>query len=56
MKLIDDAATDKVLGAHMIGEAAAEIIQSVAIALTMGATRRILTAPSRCTPAPPKNW
>ncbi|MGL4728085.1 MAG: glutathione-disulfide reductase [Bosea sp. (in: a-proteobacteria)] len=39
MKLIVDAATDKVLGVHMLGEAAAEIIQSVAIAVTMGATK-----------------
>ncbi len=39
MKLIVDAATDKVLGAHMIGEGAAEIIQAVAIAMTMGATK-----------------
>jgi glutathione reductase (NADPH) len=39
MKLIVDAGTDKVLGAHMIGEAAAEIIQSLAVAVTMGATK-----------------
>jgi glutathione reductase (NADPH) len=39
MKLVVDAATDRVLGAHMLGEAAAEIIQSVAIAMGMGATK-----------------
>jgi glutathione reductase (NADPH) len=39
MKLIVDAATDRVLGVHMLGEAAAEIIQSVGIAVTMGATK-----------------
>ncbi len=39
MKLIVDQATDKVLGAHMVGNYAAEIIQGVAIALKMGATK-----------------
>ncbi len=36
MKLIVDSKTDKVLGAHMVGEHAAEIIQGVAIVLKMG--------------------
>jgi glutathione reductase (NADPH) len=39
MKLIVDRATDRVLGAHMVGDSAAEIIQGVAIALKMGATK-----------------
>ncbi|MEM7556729.1 MAG: glutathione-disulfide reductase [Cyanobacteria bacterium P01_A01_bin.84] len=39
MKLIVDTNTDKVLGAHMVGDSAAEIIQGVAIALKMGATK-----------------
>jgi glutathione reductase (NADPH) len=39
MKLIVDAASDKVLGVHMIGEGAGEIIQAVGIAVTMGATK-----------------
>ncbi|MEL6554810.1 MAG: glutathione-disulfide reductase [Cyanobacteria bacterium J06621_11] len=39
MKLIVQISTDKVLGAHMVGDAAAEIIQGVAIALKMGATK-----------------
>jgi glutathione reductase (NADPH) len=39
MKLVVDAASDRVLGAHMLGEAAAEIIQAVAIAMGMGATK-----------------
>ncbi|MGL4440863.1 MAG: glutathione-disulfide reductase [Bosea sp. (in: a-proteobacteria)] len=39
MKLVVDAATDKVLGAHMLGPDAGEIIQSVGIAVTMGATK-----------------
>ncbi|MDJ0690234.1 MAG: glutathione-disulfide reductase [Xenococcaceae cyanobacterium MO_188.B32] len=36
MKLIVDQNSDRVLGAHMIGEHAAEIIQGVAIAIKMG--------------------
>ncbi|NJK58320.1 MAG: glutathione-disulfide reductase [Pleurocapsa sp. SU_5_0] len=39
MKLIVDTNTDKVVGAHMVGDSAAEIIQGVAIALKMGATK-----------------
>jgi glutathione reductase (NADPH) len=39
MKLVVDVKTDKVLGAHMIGEDAAEIIQGMAIAITAGATK-----------------
>jgi len=39
MKLIVDTNTDKVLGAHMVGDSAAEIIQGIAIAIKMGATK-----------------
>lgn len=39
MKLIVDRKTDRVLGAHMLGEGAGEIIQSLAVAITMGATK-----------------
>lgn len=39
MKLVVDQNTDKVLGAHMVGTNAAEIIQGVAIAIKMGATK-----------------
>ena len=39
MKLIVQSETDKVLGAHMVGDGAAEIIQGVAIAVKMGATK-----------------
>ncbi|MEO1374096.1 MAG: glutathione-disulfide reductase [Cyanobacteria bacterium J06635_10] len=40
MKLVVDAETDRVLGAHMVGDYAAEIIQGVAIAVKMGATKK----------------
>ena len=39
MKLVVDKTTQKVLGAHMLGEDAAEIIQGIAIAVVMGATK-----------------
>jgi glutathione reductase (NADPH) len=39
MKLIVDAATDKILGVHILGHDAGEIIQGVGIAVTMGATK-----------------
>jgi glutathione reductase (NADPH) len=39
MKLVVDGKTDKVLGAHMVGDHAGEIIQGIAIALKMGATK-----------------
>jgi glutathione reductase (NADPH) len=39
MKLVVDAKIDKVLGVHILGHDAGEIIQAVAIAVTMGATK-----------------
>jgi glutathione reductase (NADPH) len=39
MKLVVDRATDRVLGAHMVGPDAGEIIQGIAVALTCGATK-----------------
>ncbi|HZG39568.1 MAG TPA: glutathione-disulfide reductase, partial [Nodosilinea sp.] len=39
VKLVVQKSTDRVLGAHMVGDHAAEIIQTVAIALTRGATK-----------------
>ena len=40
MKLVVDAKTDKVLGCHMVGPEAGEIVQGLAIALKSGATKR----------------
>ncbi|MNZ94196.1 Glutathione reductase [compost metagenome] len=40
MKLVVDTKTDKVLGCHMVGPEAGEIVQGVAIALKSGATKR----------------
>ena len=39
MKLVVDQATQKVIGAHMLGEDAPEIMQGLAIAIVMGATK-----------------
>lgn len=39
MKLVVDARTDRVLGAHMVGPEAGEIIQGLAIAIRAGATK-----------------
>lgn len=39
MKLVVDQASDKVLGCHVVGDGAAEIIQMAAIAIGMGATK-----------------
>lgn len=40
MKLVVHKESDRILGAHMVGEHAAEIIQGVAIAVKMGATKK----------------
>ena len=40
MKLVVDAATDKVLGCHMVGPEAGEIVQGLAIAMKAGATKQ----------------
>jgi glutathione reductase (NADPH) len=39
MKLVVDAASQRVLGVHMVGDDAPEIIQAVAIAVKMGVTK-----------------
>ena len=39
MKIIVDQASDKVVGVHMVGPEAAEIIQGLAVAVKMGATK-----------------
>ena len=39
MKLVVDKRSDRVLGVHMVGADAAEIIQGLAVAVKMGATK-----------------
>ncbi|MBD1925397.1 glutathione-disulfide reductase [Trichocoleus sp. FACHB-90] len=40
IKLVVDSHSDRVLGAHMVGEGAIEIIQCLALALRVGATKK----------------
>ncbi len=40
VKLVVDRETDRVLGCHMLGPDAAEIVQGLAVALTAGATKK----------------
>ena len=44
MKLIVDAATDRVVGLHMVGDEAGEIVQGFAVAMKAGATKAIFDA------------
>ena len=41
MKLVVDTATDKVVGIHMMGDDAGEIVQGMAIAMKAGATKAL---------------
>jgi glutathione reductase (NADPH) len=41
MKLVVDAATDRVLGCHMVGPDAGEIVPGLAVALKAGATKQL---------------
>lgn len=44
MKMVVHAETDQVLGVHMVGEQAGEIIQGLAVALKAGATKAVFDA------------
>lgn len=44
MKLVVESASQRVLGAHMVGPEAGEIIQGIAIALKAGATKAVFDA------------
>jgi glutathione reductase (NADPH) len=44
VKLVVDAATDRVVGVHIVGEGAGEMIQLISIAVKMGATKADLDA------------
>jgi glutathione reductase (NADPH) len=44
MKLIVDRPSQKVVGAHMVGADAPEIIQGIAVAIKAGATKQIFDA------------
>jgi len=40
MKLIVESATDRIVGIHMVGADAGEILQGLAVAVVAGATKR----------------
>ena len=44
MKLVVDAATDRVVGLHMVGADAGEIVQGFAVAMRAGATKAVFDA------------
>ena len=44
MKLVVDAASDRVVGLHMVGADAGETIQGFAVALKAGATKAVFDA------------
>ena len=44
MKLVVDAATDRVVGVHIVGDGASEMIQLIGVAVKMGATKADLDA------------
>jgi len=44
MKLVVDAATDRVVGLHMVGADAGEIVQGFAVAMKAGATKAVFDA------------
>ena len=45
MKLVVEGSTERIVGAHILGGEAAEMIQLVAVAMTMGATKADFDAP-----------
>jgi glutathione reductase (NADPH) len=51
MKVLVDAADDRVVGVHVVGADAAEIVQSVAIAVRMGAKKRDFDATTALHPS-----
>jgi glutathione reductase (NADPH) len=44
MKLVVDAETDRVIGCHMMGAHAGEIVQGIAVAMKAGATKATFDA------------
>jgi len=42
IKLVVEAGTDRVLGIHMVGDHAAEVVQSLTVAMQHGVTKRDL--------------
>jgi glutathione reductase (NADPH) len=56
MKLVVDAATQRILGAHVMGEAAGEMIQLLGIALKMKATKQDFDNTMAVHPSAAEEW
>lgn len=56
MKLIVDVATDRVVGAHMVGPDAGETIQGLAIAMKAGATKAMFDSTIGIHPTSAEEW
>jgi glutathione reductase (NADPH) len=56
LKLVVDRASDRVVGAHMLGPEAGEIIQGIAIAMKCGATKKQFDATIGVHPTVAEEW
>jgi glutathione reductase (NADPH) len=56
LKIVVDGSTDRVLGCHMVGEGAGEIIQVLGIAVKMGATKAEFDATLAVHPTAAEEW
>ncbi len=56
MKLVVDQKTQRILGAHMLGEDAAEIMQGIGIAVAMGATKQDFDRTIGIHPSAAEEW
>jgi len=56
MKLVVDASSDRVLGCHMVGPDAPEMMQGLAIALNAGATKAIFDRTIALHPSSSEEW
>jgi glutathione reductase (NADPH) len=56
MKLVVHRETEKVLGAHVVGEAAAEMIQGLTLALRLGATKHDFDTTIGIHPSSAEEW
>ncbi|MEQ8494700.1 MAG: hypothetical protein RLW42_10870 [Gammaproteobacteria bacterium] len=56
MKLVVDKASDRVVGAHMIGPDAGETIQGLAIAMKAGATKALFDSTIGIHPTSAEEW
>ena len=56
MKLVVDTASDRVVGAHMIGPDAGESIQGLAVAIKAGATKALFDRTIGIHPTSAEEW